>query len=64
MAETIFQILEKRINDLNAGRKEAICGGAMDPGQYKFTCGVLEGLTLAQREIEDLKRRVEQQDDE
>jgi len=39
-------------------------GAAKDFGEYQNMCGVIRGLTLAQREIADLVRKLKDDEDD
>ena len=57
MAPTVFDVLYKKLAELQQSQEEFLAGGgATDFAQYKESCGVIRGLTAARREIEDLSR--------
>jgi len=57
MAPTVFDVLDKKLAELQQSQEEFLAGGgATDFAQYKESCGVIRGLTTARREIEDLSR--------
>ena len=57
MALTVFDVLDKKLAELQQSQEEFLAGGgATDFAQYKESCGVIRGLTAARREIEDLSR--------
>ena len=57
MAPTVFDVLDKKLAELQQSQEEFLAGGgATDFAQYKESCGVIRGLTAARREIEDLSR--------
>ena len=57
MAQTVFDVLEKKLADLQRSQEEFLAeGGAKDFSEYKESCGVIRGLAAARREIEDLSR--------
>ena len=57
MAQTVFDVLDKKLADLQQSQEEFLSsGGAKDFPEYKESCGVIRGLTAARREIEDLAR--------
>jgi hypothetical protein len=59
-----FELLQKRLQDLLLVRAEAVStGGAKDYGEYQRMVGVIEGLTLAERELLDIQGMVETADD-
>tara|TARA_R110000868_G_scaffold27225_3_gene103811 strand:+ start:145 stop:342 length:198 start_codon:yes stop_codon:yes gene_type:complete len=65
MAKTVFDVLNLKITDLKKSSEEFIMnGGAKDFAAYKEVCGVLRGLSAAQREIQDLAKNYEGQTDD
>lgn len=57
MAPTVFDVLDKKLTELQQSQEEFLAGGgATDFAQYKESCGVIRGLAAARREIEDLSR--------
>lgn len=65
MATTVMELLQKKLGE----RKQIIVdsmgtGSAKDYAEYREACGVIRGLTLAQQEIEDLVRKLKDEDDE
>jgi hypothetical protein len=57
MAPTVFDVLDKKLAELQQSQEEFLAGGgATDFAQYKESCGVIRGLAAARREIEDLSR--------
>jgi len=57
MAPTVFDVLDKKLAELQQSQEEFLAGGgATDFAQYTESCGVIRGLTAARREIEDLSR--------
>ena len=57
MAPTVFDVLDKKLAELQQSQEEFLAGGgATDFAQYKESGGVIRGLTAARREIEDLSR--------
>ena len=57
MTQTVFDVLDKKLAELQQSQEEFLAGGgATDFAQYKESCGVIRGLTVARREIEDLSR--------
>jgi len=57
MAPTVFDVLDKKLAELQQTQEEHIAtGGANSFAQYKESCGVIRGLAAARREIEDLSR--------
>jgi hypothetical protein len=65
MDERIFEHLSKKLDELKEVYGAPLLDGAVkDFGEYQNVCGVIRGLTLAQREIADLVRKLKDQDDE
>lgn len=57
MATTVFDVLNKKLNEHKSSATEFLAdGGCKDFAHYKNLCGVIQGLNLAQREITDLAR--------
>ena len=57
MAPTVFDVLDKKLAELQQSQEDFLAGGgATDFAQYKESCGVIRGLAAARREIEDLSR--------
>ena len=64
MAQTVFEVLDKRLLDLQRQQEEFLSGGsAQDYAEYKESCGVIRGLAAARREIEDLSRNYMEDED-
>ena len=65
MAQTVFDVLDKKLADLQQSQEEFLSsGGAKDFPEYKESCGVIRGLTAARREIEDLARNYMEDSDD
>lgn len=65
MAQTVFDVLDKKLAELQQSQEEFLAsGGANDFAQYKESCGVIRGLTAARREIEDLARNYMEDSDD
>jgi hypothetical protein len=60
LLEHLLKKLEEIKNLYTAPMSE---GAAKDFGEYQNMCGVIRGLTLAQREIADLVRKLKDDDD-
>ena len=57
MAPTVFDVLDKKLAELQQSQEEFLAGGGANSfAQYKESCGVIRGLAAARREIEDLSR--------
>lgn len=65
MANTVFDVLNKKLNEHKSSATEFLAdGGCKDFAHYRNLCGVIQGLSLAQREITDLARNfLEDEDD-
>jgi hypothetical protein len=59
--EVLVDILDKEVI---AKRDWAASGQANDYAEYQRVCGEIKGLLLARQEILDLKRKLENSDDE
>ena len=65
MAKTIFDVLDDRLVAAIDDQEVFITsGGAKTLEGYKEACGVIRGLTLARRDLQDLaKNYMEENDD-
>ena len=65
MVTTVFDVLNKKLNEHKSSATEFMAdGGCKDYAHYRNLCGVIQGLSLAQREITDLARNfLEDEDD-
>ena len=64
MADTIFQVLNKKFEDDRASAIESLAsGGAKDFAQYKETTGYIRGLEICIRHVKDLSRNMEEDDE-
>ena len=65
MGNTVFDVLNKKLNEHKSSATEFMAdGGCKDYAHYRNLCGVIQGLSLAQREITDLARNfLEDEDD-
>ena len=65
MANTVMDLLQKRLKEQEDSHIQALAGGAVaDYAAYRELCGVIRGLQTAQREIADLVRRLKENDDD
>lgn len=65
MATTVMELLQKKLEDRKQLIVESVgSGAAKDYAEYRDLCGVIRGLTTAQQEIEDLVRKLKDDDDE
>jgi hypothetical protein len=61
----IFEILNQRIAERVMDLSRALSDGASkDYADYKEMCGVIKGLQTAQYELNDLLRKIKDDDDE
>jgi hypothetical protein len=61
----IFQILNQRITERVMDLSRTLSDGvAKDYADYKEMCGVIKGLQTAQYEVNDLLRKIKDDDDE
>lgn len=65
MAKTVFDVLEEKLAERQQSQEEFINGGgAKDFAEYRESCGVIRGLTIARRELQDLaKNYMDAEDD-
>jgi len=61
LLEHLLKKLEEIKDSYTAPMSE---GAAKDFGEYQNMCGVIRGLTLAQREIADLVRKLKDDEDD
>lgn len=60
-----FEVLVQELDALVVGKRDWIASGqAPDYAEYKRICGEIHGLLLARQEILDLKRKMENSDNE
>ena len=60
-----FEVLVQELDREVAGKRDWVASGqAVDYADYKRICGEIHGLLLARQEILDLKRKMENSDDE
>jgi hypothetical protein len=65
MANTVMELLQKKLEERKKLIVESVGSGvAKDYAEYRDLCGVIRGLTTAQQEIEDLVRKLKDDDDE
>ena len=59
MAKSVAQVLNEKIDDQISMLTDAIINSACnDFSAYKESCGVIRGLNIARREINDLLREL------
>jgi methyl coenzyme M reductase subunit C len=65
MEKQIMELLTRKLEELKLTFTDPLTrGAAKDFGEYQNLSGVIRGLTLAQREIDDLVRRLKEAEDE
>lgn len=65
MDEQYFKYLyDKLESEVELNRQFLANGGAKDYAEYLRCCGVIRGLAQAQQHINDLVRKVKEEDDE
>jgi hypothetical protein len=65
MANTVMDLLQKKLKDQEDSHVQALAGGTVaDYASYRELCGVIRGLQTAQREIADLVRKLKENDDD
>jgi hypothetical protein len=61
----IFEVLNQRLNERVQELQGALSDGvAKDFADYRGMCGVIKGLQTAQYELNDLLRKIKDDDDE
>ena len=65
MATTVFDVLNLKLTELKGSSEEFLTsGGPKDFAEYREVCGVIRGLNIALREVQDLSRNnMEDEDD-
>lgn len=64
MDTQVLEYLSGKIKEQVRSIEESLAQGvAKDYAEYQNLCGVIRGLLTAQREINDLSRRVKEHDD-
>jgi hypothetical protein len=65
MGKTVAQVLNEKIDEQLSLVTNAIIDGACnDFAAYKESCGVIRGLNIARREINDLLRELSEDNDD
>lgn len=65
MDDKILTHLNTQVSERLQQITESIVDGvAKDFAEYRYLCGTIRGLSLAQIEIQDLVRRIRENDDE
>jgi hypothetical protein len=61
----IFEILNQKLNERVLDISRSLSDGvAKDYAEYRGMCGVIKGLQTAQYELNDLLRKIKDDDDE
>ena len=61
----VFEIITRNINERITDVANSLCDGvAKDYAEYKGLCGTIHGLRSAQFEVNDLLRKIKEDDDE
>ena len=65
MATTVFDVLNDKLTEQKRSSEEFLnSGGCKDFAEYREVCGVIRGLNIALREVQDLSRNnMEDEDD-
>jgi hypothetical protein len=64
MDSQVLELLSKKYTDEIRSIEESLgAGAAKDYAEYQNLCGVIRGLLTAQREINDLLRKLKDNDD-
>lgn len=64
MAKTVFDVLSDKIVEHHNQAKEFLAGGRpKDYAEYRDVCGAIRGLSIALREIQDLAKNFEEEED-
>ena len=65
MAKTVFDVLNDKLTEQKRSSEEFLnSGGCKDFAEYREVCGVIRGLNIALREVQDLSRNnMEDEDD-
>lgn len=65
MDKQILELLNKKIEEQIKSHSEVLLEGeSEDFASYKWQCGVIRGLLTAQREVNDLLRKLKDNDDD
>ena len=65
MAATIFEVLNEKIEEyVQSGTEALIRSNCNDFAEYRYVCGQIRGLRVAQTQITDLQRQLMDDDDD
>lgn len=63
--KTVFDVLNDKIVSHRRDISEALCSGvAKDYSEYRDLCGLIRGLEIAQREVNDLAQNFMEEDND
>jgi hypothetical protein len=61
----IFDLINRKVDERVEMVSNSLCDGvAKDYAEYRALCGIIQGLRSAQLEINDLLRKIKEDDDE
>jgi hypothetical protein len=64
MSNDLLRYLSDKLNDEIKHLSEDMArGGAKDHGEYKWVCGIIRGLTMANTIVAETAQRMENDDD-
>lgn len=64
MSSDLLKYLSDKLNDEVTRLSDDLArGGAKDHGEYKWVCGIIRGLTMANTIIAETAQRMENDDD-
>ena len=65
MAATIFEVLENKLEEsVDVLTRAMQAGKCEDYANYQYLCGQIRGLKVAQASINDLKRQMQEDNDD
>jgi hypothetical protein len=65
MAKTVFDVLSEAYRErINTAKDMLATGGAKDYPEYREVCGLIRGLEHALREVNDLSRKILDEDED
>jgi hypothetical protein len=65
MTTTVFDVLNIKLTEQKRSSEEFLVSGVpKDYAEYKEVCGVIQGLNVALREVNDLSRNYMENDDD
>lgn len=65
MAKTVFDVLNEKYDEHIRSATEFLAdGGCKDHSHYRNICGLIQGLSVAKRELNDLMRNFMEDDDD